>query len=187
MPPSSTNITEILRAWAGGDSDALGHLAPIVYSELRVIASRYMARERKDHTLQPSALVNEAFLRLMDGQTVDWQDRSHFFALAANIMRRILVNHAIARRASKRGSGAVRVTLDEFAAPGWDRDDTLLQLNAALEALQAFDARKAQIVELRFFAGLSVEESSALLKVSPQTVLRDWSIAKSWLAREMNR
>ena len=157
----------------------------MVYSELRLIAGRYMARERKDHTLQPSALVNEAFLRLIEGQRVEWQDRSHFFALAATAMRRILVNHAVGRGAGKRGGGALRVTLDDLA--GAERDEVLIRLDAALTALAEFDARKARIVELRFFGGLSVDEASALLGVSPQTVMRDWSIAKSWLAREMSR
>jgi RNA polymerase sigma factor (TIGR02999 family) len=184
---SASNVTGLLRAWGAGDAAALDQLTPILHGELKRIAKRYMARERKEHTLQPTALVNEAFLRLVDAQGVKWQDRAHFFALSAQIMRRILVNYALARGAGKRGGGARQVSLDEAMAVSPERDSDLVQLDAALEALAAFDARKARIVELRFFGGLSVEETASVLKVSPQTVLRDWSLSKSWLAREMGR
>ena len=182
-----SNVTGLLRAWSAGDPGALDQLAPIVQRELKRIARRHMARERKDHTLQPTALVNEAFLRLVDAHDVQWQDRAHFFALSAQMMRRVLVNYALARGAGKRGGGARQVSLDEAMAVSPERDSELVQLDAALEALAAFDARKARIVELRFFGGLSVEETAAVLKVSTQTVHRDWSLAKSWLAREMSR
>jgi RNA polymerase sigma-70 factor (ECF subfamily) len=184
---SASNITGLLRAWTEGNTAALEQLVPLVHAELKRIAKRYMGRERKEHTLQPTALVNEAFLRLVDSQGVQWQDRAHFFALSAQIMRRILVNHALARGAGKRGGGARQVTLDEAMVVSPDRDSQLVLLDAALETLAAFDARKARVVELRFFGGLSVEETASVLKVSPQTVLRDWGLSKSWLAREMNR
>ena len=183
--PSS--VTVLLRAWSAGDADALDQLAPIVQSELKRIARRYMARERKDHTLQPTALVNEAYIRLVDSQGLHWSDRAHFFALAAQMMRRILVNHAIARGAGKRGGGARQVSLDEGMAVSPGRDSELVDLDESLTALAGVDPRKAQVVELRFFGGLSVEETASVLKVSPQTVLRDWSLAKSWLARAMSR
>jgi RNA polymerase sigma-70 factor, ECF subfamily len=146
-----------------------------------------MARERAGHTLQPTALINEAFLRLLPMQGADWQDRAHFFALSSQMMRRILVNHAIAHRANKRGGGAHAVTFDDGVIANPGRDSQILVLDDALSALAKLDPRKAQIVELRFFGGLSVEETAATLKVSPQTVLRDWSLAKSWLAHKMNR
>ena len=184
---SASNVTGLLRAWTAGDAAALERLTPILHGELKRIARRYMARERKDHTLQPTALVNEAFLRLVDVQGVPWQDRAHFFALSARIMRRILVNHAVALGAGKRGGGARQVSLDEAMAVAGDRDSDLVQLDAALEALAAFDDRKARVVEMRFFGGLSVEETASVLQVSPQTVLRDWSLSKSWLARAMGR
>jgi RNA polymerase sigma factor (TIGR02999 family) len=145
-----------------------------------------MMRERKEHTLQPTALVNEAFLRLVDVHGVKWQDRAHFFALSAQMMRRILVNYAIARGAGKRGGPIQKVSLDDAMIGSPTRDSEVVELDEALKALARFDPRKAQIVEMRFFAGLSVEETAAVLKVSPQTVLRDWSLAKSWLAREMS-
>ena len=184
---STSNVTGLLHAWSAGDASALERLVPILYGELKRIATRYMARERKDHTLQPTALVNEAFLRLVDAHGVHWRDRAHFFALSAQMMRRILVNCAIARGANKRGGGARQVSLDDAMAISPERDSELVSLDAALEALAAFDARKARIVELRFFGGLSVEETASVLKVSPQTVLRDWSLSKSWLAREMSQ
>jgi len=184
---AESNVTGLLRAWSAGDTDALDQLAPILHGELKRIARRYMARERKDHTLQPTALVNEAFLRLVDAQNVQWQDRAHFFALSAKIMRRILVNYALTRGARKRGGGALQVSLDEAMVVSPERDSELVQLDAALEGLGAIDARKARIVELRFFGGLSVEETASVLKVSEQTVHRDWNLSKSWLAREMSR
>jgi len=180
-------VTLLLRAWGEGDSAALHRLAPVLHAELRRIARRYMANERQDHTLQPTALVNEAFLRLVDARGVRWQDRAHFFALSAQTMRRILVNYALARGAGKRGGSVRRVALEDALVVSPERDEQIVELDAALERLAKLDDRKARIVEMRFFAGLSVEETAAVLKVSQQTVLRDWSLAKSWLAREMDR
>ncbi len=184
---SAPDVTMLLRAWSAGDRGALDQLAPILHAELKRIAKRYMVRERKDHTLQPTALVNEAFLRLVDVRGVQWQDRAHFFALSAQMMRRILVNYAIARGAGKRGGAAHKVSLEDAMILSPERDSQVVELDAALEELAKLDPRKAQVVELRFFAGLSVDEAAAVLKVSPQTVLRDWSISKTWLAREMGR
>jgi len=179
------NITGLLRAWSAGDQAALDQLAPIVHGELKRIARRYMARERQGHTLQPSALVNEAFLRLVDVHGVRWQDRAHFFALSAQMMRRILVSYALARSAGKRGGAVRHVSLNEALVVSPSRDSEIVELDAALESLAKLDPRKARTVELRFFAGLSVEETAVALKVSPQTVLRDWKLSKTWLAREM--
>lgn len=181
------DITVLLRAWSVGDQAALDRLIPVVHGELKRIARRYMARERQGHTLQPSALVNEAFLRLVDAHGVAWQDRAHFFALSAQMMRRILVNYALARGAGKRGGAAQQVSLDEAMIVSPARDSELVGLDTALQELAKLDPRKAQVVELRFFAGLSVEETAVVLKVSPQTVLRDWKLSKTWLAREMGR
>jgi len=184
---TGADVTALLHAWRAGDQDALDRLIPVVHGELKRIARRYMARERQGHTLQPSALVNEAFLRLVDVHGVPWQDRAHFFALSAQMMRRILVNYALDRGAGKRGGAARQVPLDEAIAVSPARDFELLELDTALQLLAKLDPRKAQTVELRFFAGLSVEETAAVLKVSPQTVLRDWKLSKTWLAREMVR
>ena len=181
------NVTALLRAWSAGNQTALDELAPVLHGELKRIARRYMRSERQGHTLQPTALVNEAFLRLVDVHGVQWQDRAHFFALAAQMMRRILVNYALARGAGKRGGAAHPVSLDEAMIVSPERDGALVELDEALQALAKLDARKAQVVELRFFAGLSVEETAAVLEVSPQTVLRDWKLSKTWLAREMGR
>jgi RNA polymerase sigma factor (TIGR02999 family) len=186
-PRAGPNVTALLRAWSAGDRTALDQLAPILHGELKRIARRYMARERHGHTLQPTALVNEAFLRLVDVHGVHWQDRAHFFALAAQMMRRILVNYALARGAGKRGDAPRQVSLDEAMIVCAERDSDLVELDAALQSLAKLDPRKAQIVELRFFAGLSVEETATVLKVSTQTVLRDWKLSKAWLAREMRR
>jgi RNA polymerase sigma factor (TIGR02999 family) len=183
---SGVNITTLLRAWGGGDQTALEQLTPVVHAELKRIARRYMRRERQGHTLQPTALVNEAFLRLVDVHGVQWQDRAHFFALAAQMMRRILVNYALARGTERRGGAGHQVTLDEAMIVSPERDSQLVELDAALQSLAKVDARKARVVELRFFAGLSVEETAAVLKVSPQTVLRDWKLSKTWLARELS-
>jgi RNA polymerase sigma factor (TIGR02999 family) len=174
-----------LRAWSAGDQAALDRLVPVVHGELKRIARRYMARERQGHTLQPSALVNEAFLRLVDVHGVPWQDRAHFFALSAQMMRRILVNYALARGAGKRGGAVRHVSLNEGLVVSPSRDSEIVELDAALQSLAKLDPRKARTVELRFFAGLSVEETAVALKVSPQTVLRDWKLSKAWLAREM--
>lgn len=184
-PELQPDVSGLLRAWSNGDSAALEQLAPIVLSELKGIARRYMAHERKEHTLQPTALVNEAFLRLVQARGVQWQDRAHFFAIAAQMMRRILVNHAVARGAGKRGGGARQVVLDDAIGISPERDAQLVKLDDALNALSVIDSRKARVVELRFFGGLDVKETAAVLQVSPQTVLRDWSLAKTWLARKM--
>ncbi|MGO9258169.1 MAG: sigma-70 family RNA polymerase sigma factor [Bryobacteraceae bacterium] len=184
---TEVNVTALLLAWSNGDQSALDQLAPVLNGELKRIARRYMLRERQGHTLQPTALVNEAFLRLVDVRGVQWQDRAHFFALSAQMMRRILVNYALARGAGKRGGAGHQVSLDEAMIVSPERDSQLVDLDGALESLAKLDPRKAKIVELRFFAGLSVEETAVVLKVSPQTVLRDWKLSKTWLAREMGR
>jgi RNA polymerase sigma-70 factor, ECF subfamily len=179
---ASPDITRLLRAWGSGDAQALEHLTSLVYGELRRIARGHMRRERQGNTLQTTALVNEAYLRLVDVAGVRWQDRAHFFAISAQMMRRILVDAARARGSAKRGGPAPRVTLDEgmIVSPGKDRQ--LLALDDALERLSQFDARKAKVIELRFFGGLSVEETAEVLQISPQSVLRDWKLAKAWLA-----
>lgn len=183
----AADVTGLLRAWSAGDRKALDQLAPILHAELKRIAQRCMKRERKEHTLQPTALVNEAFLRLVNVQGIHWQDRAHFFALCAQMMRRILVSHAIARGAGKRGGSARKFSLEDAAIASPEHDAQVVELDQALEELAKFDPRKAQIVEMRFFAGLNFEETAAVLKVSPKTVLRDWSVSKTWLAREMSR
>jgi RNA polymerase sigma factor (TIGR02999 family) len=182
----AADVTGLLRAWSAGDRNALDELLPILHAELKRIAQRCMMHERKEHTLQPTALVNEAFLRLVNVQGVQWQDRAHFFALSAQMMRRILVNSAVARGAGKRGGPALKVSLEDAVIVSPERDAQVVKLDDALEELAKFDPRKAQIVELRFFAGLKFEEIAAVLKVSPRTVVRDWSLAKAWLAREMS-
>jgi RNA polymerase sigma factor (TIGR02999 family) len=182
---SSAEITRLLRAWEGGDRAALDRLTPLVYAELHRIARRQMAGENAGISLQPTALVNEAFVRLVGGAEVHWHDRAHFFAVSATMMRRILVDAARARGAEKRGGGAPKVDLNESIDGAADRDSELIALDEALESLAKFDARKAQVVELRFFGGLSVEESAKVLGVSEQTVMRDWKLARAWLMREM--
>jgi len=181
----SPSVTRLLRAWSGGDEDARGRLVPLVYEELRRRARHYMARERPGNTLQPTALVNEVYLRLVDAAEVQWQDRAHFFAIAALMMRRILVDAARARGSAKRGGQGRRVTFDERLAAVPATGHELLALNDALEALARKDPRKAQVVELRFFGGLSLRETAEALKISEDTVGRDWSFAKAWLAHEI--
>jgi len=182
---SSEEITRLLQAWGGGDTAALESLTPLVYAELRRMARRSMRRENPGHTLQPTALVNEAYLRLVDIAQVRWQDRAHFFAVAAQTMRRILVDGARARVAGKRGGGAVHVNLDESIDAMPDRGSQLVALDDALEALARLDPRKAKVIEMRFFGGLSVEETAEVLKISPETVMRDWKMARAWLMREL--
>jgi RNA polymerase sigma-70 factor (ECF subfamily) len=184
---SPRDVTQLLQAWSRGEEKALEALIPLIYRELRQRAHRYMGRERAGHTLQTSALINEAYLRLVGAAPVAWESRSHFFAIAARMMRRILVDHARTRRSLKRGGNGRPVSLDEelLVSPSPDRD--LVSLDDALNALAALDARKVRVVELRFFGGLSVEETAEVLKVSPQTVLRDWKLARVWLLREMKR
>ena len=184
-PPAPGAVTELLHAWSGGDDAALERLLPLVEAELRRLARGYMGRERKEHTLQTTALVNEAFLRLTDARQIRWQDRGHFLGISARLMRRVLVDHARARGYLKRGGGAERVTLHEGLVISPDPALDLVALDRALEALARVDARKSQIVELRFFGGLSVEETADVLHVSPDTVKRDWRLAKLLLLREL--
>lgn len=178
-------MTGLLLAWGTGDEAALDRLVPIVHGELRRIARRCMAGERKGHSLQATALVNEAYLRLVDVQHVNWQNRAHFLAMSARLMRRILVDYARAKGYQKRGGGAVKVTFDEGLPVVGGRDQDLVAVDDALEALARIDERKGRVVELRFFGGLSVEETATVLKVSPETVMRDWKLAKAWLLREL--
>jgi RNA polymerase sigma factor (TIGR02999 family) len=186
-PVSRDEITQALRAWGSGDEEALNRLTPVVYDELKRIAIGYMRRERPDNSLQPTALVHEAYLKLVDASFAGWQDRAHFFAVAARLMRRILVDAARSREAGKRGGGAVRVQINESIEGAPLDDRQLTRLEDALNGLARFDARKADVVELRFFGGLSVEETAEVLKISSQSVMRDWKLARSWLAREMER
>jgi RNA polymerase sigma-70 factor (ECF subfamily) len=178
------DISALLRAWSDGDQSALARLTPIVYHELHCLARRQMKRERPGHSLQTTALVNEAYMRLVDYKRMQWQNRAHFFAVSAQLMRRILVEHA-RRHNLKRGGDVQRVSLEEAAVVGGDRAADLVTLDDAMNALARLDARKAQVVEMRFFGGLSVEETAEVLKVSPVTVMRDWSTAKAWLYREL--
>ena len=181
------DVTTLLRAWTGGDEKALDKFLPVLYEELRRTAGAYMRRERSEHTLQTTALVNEVFLRLIDIHRVQWHDRVHFLTVAAQLMRRILVDHARRRGYRKRGGAERPVLLDESAIVSPGRSSHFVVLDDALNALAKRDARKAKVVEMKFFGGLSVEETAAALKVSPQTVLRDWSLAKAWLRREMTQ
>ena len=182
---SPGQVTALLRAWSDGDQRALAQLLPLVEAELRRLARIYMGRERRGHTLQPTALVNEAFLRLADARGLRWQDRAHFLGISARLMRRVLVDHARAHGYQKRGGDAQRVTLHEalLASPGQSLD--ILALDRALEALAAVDERKSRVVELRFFGGLSVEETAEALHLSSDTIKRDWRLAKLWLLREL--
>lgn len=183
---SSNEVTLLLRAWGEGDVQALDRLAPLVYRELHRIARRYMARERIDHTLQTTALVNEAYVRLVDARQVTWQGRAHFFAVCARAMRRILVDHARSRGYQKRGGGKVCVQFDEASGMAWSADSNLLELDEALDRLSAIDPRKGKVIEMRFFGGLSVEETAEALRISPETVMRDWKLARAWLYRELS-
>ena len=178
-------ITRLLRAWSGGDQAALNRLVPAVYGELRRIARGYVLRERPGQTLRATALVNEAYMRLIDVQNVGWQDRAHFFAVAAQIMRRILVDRARARVRAKRGGAAARLSLEEVPEMGSWRAGELIALDDALSGMAKVDPRKARVIELRFFGGLSVEETAEVLKISPQSVMRDWKPARAWLQREL--
>ncbi len=182
--PAVGEVSTLLRAWSGGDQSALDRLTPIVYDGLRRLARRYMRRERPGHSLQTTALVNEAYMRLVDYDRMQWQDRAHFFAVAAQVMRRILVEHA-RRHNLKRGGGLQHISLEEAAEVGGDQDADLVALDDAMNALARLDARKAQVVEMRFFGGLSVGETAEVLKVSSVTVKRDWNTAKAWLYREL--
>jgi RNA polymerase sigma factor (TIGR02999 family) len=186
-PHSVSGPTELLRAWSQGDGSALERLVPLLYEELHRLARRYMRQERPDHTLQATSLVNEAYLRLIDVKRVEWRDRAHFLAVAAQMMRRILVESARNRRRQKRGGGAVHVNFDDVQEVPDFKERDLVALSDALSALATFDARMGQAVELRFFGGLTVEETAEVLNVSPETVMRDWKTAKAWLLREIRR
>ena len=181
------DVTALLLDWTRGDEAAVQRLLPLVHDELRRLAHRHMAGERPNHLLQATALVNEVYLRLVDIQRVQWQDRAHFFAMAARLMRRVLVDFARAQRNQKRGGGLQRVTFDRDLPVASETPDDLLAIDEALTRLAGQYERKSQVVELRFFGGLSVEETAEALKISPETVLRDWKFAKSWLLRELTR
>jgi RNA polymerase sigma-70 factor (ECF subfamily) len=181
---SSANVSQLLRAWSDGDKTALDRLTPIVYKELRSLARRYLHNERAGHSLQTTALVNEAYIRLVDYSRMKWQDRAHFLAVSAQLMRRILVEHARSHNL-KRGGGVPHISLDEAAVVGGDRSANVIALDEAMDALAQIDPRKAQVVELRYFGGLTVEETAEALRISSVPVMRDWSTAKAWLYREM--
>jgi RNA polymerase sigma factor (TIGR02999 family) len=187
VPSPSPEVTGLLRAWSGGDEGALARIVELVYPELRDIARRCLSRERPDHTIQATALVHEAYLRLIDIKQIKWQDRAHFFAVGARVMRRILVDHARARGCAKREGAVRRAAFNDALLLSVEPDPMVVRLDEALEKLAAFDSRKAQVVEMRYFGGLTADEIAAVLRVSPQSVHRDWSLAKSWLVREMNR
>ena len=183
--PLSSEVTGLLIDWSNGDRSALERLVPLVEKELGRLAHHYMNREHPGHTLQTTALVNEAYIRLMDQKRVRWQNRAHFFGIAAQIMRRILLNYARDQKRAKRGGGAIQVSLSEGDAISAERSVELIALDDALTRLASVDERKSRVVELRYFGGLSVEETAEVLKVSQITVIRDWNLAKAWLAREM--
>jgi len=185
--PSALEVTRLLKAWGQGDECALGRLVPLVQAELHRLAHRYMSREKPGHTLQTTALVNEVYLRLVDIAQVSWQDRAHFFAIAARMMRRVLTDFARSRNYQKRGGAVLHVAFDEALTVSKEQSAEIVAIDEALVALAAADARKSQVVELRFFGGLSVEETAEVLKVSPETVKRDWRFAKSWLHRVLSR
>ena len=186
-PHEAAEVTALLVNWSNGDSRALDELMPLVYAELRRLAGSYLRRERSTHTLQSTALVNEAFLRLVNQQDVQWRSRAHFFGIAAQMIRRILVDHARAAQADKRGAGAVRIELEDHLAVSSQSELDLVGLDESLQRLAALDERQARIVELRFFTGLSVEETAEVKQVSTATVKREWSSARAWLFREMTR
>jgi RNA polymerase sigma-70 factor (ECF subfamily) len=183
-PEGGGEVSGLLHAWSQGDQEALKKLTPIVYEELHRLARHYMRGEKSGHSLQTTALVNEAYIRLIDYKRMQWQTRAHFFAVSAQLMRRILVDHA-RRHNLKRGGGVQHVLLEDTAVVGGERNEDLIALDNALQALSRVDSRKAQVIELRFFGGLSVEETAEVLKVSSVTVMRDWSTAKAWLYREL--
>lgn len=187
MTLSQNQVTQLLLDWGNGDKAALDKLVPVVYQELRRLAAYYMRRERPGHTLQTSALVNEAYMRLVDYSQMRWQSRAHFFAVAAQAMRRILVEHARKRHFAKRGGGAVKVSFDEAAIVSQEQAADLVALDDALTSLEAMDERKARIVELRYIGGLNIEETAEVLAISPATVQREWRAAKAWLYREIQK
>jgi RNA polymerase sigma-70 factor (ECF subfamily) len=184
-PDPDLGVTGLLQAWSGGDANALERIVVLLYPELHKIAQRCLTRERPGHTLQATALVNEAYLRLVDTHSIQWRDRVHFFAVGARIMRRILVDHARSKGNAKRGGGGIRIDFNEALVVSTKSDPALVRMDDALTQLASFDPRKAQITEMRYFGGLNANEIASVLGVSPQTVNRDWSLAKSWLVREM--
>lgn len=185
--PASEEITQLLLAWGSGDETALERLMPLVHAELKRLAKRYMNRQRSGHTLQTTALVNEAYLRLIDSSRVQWQNRAHFFAISAQLMRRILVDAARAKQNLKRGGGAQMIALDEAPDVFSEQAAELIALDDALKALASFSPRLSQVVELRYFGGLSEEEAAEVLKTSTRTIRRDWKLARTWLYRELSR
>lgn len=187
VPSPSQDVTGLLRAWSGGDEGALAKIVELVYPELRAMARRCLGRERPDHTIQATALVHEVYVRLVEIRKVKWQDRAHFFAVAARFMRRILVDYARARDCAKREGAVRRAEFDQALLLSGQPDPMVIQLDRALQELAQFDSRKAQVVEMRYFGGLTADEIAAVLHISPQSVQRDWSLAKSWLVRKMNR
>jgi RNA polymerase sigma-70 factor, ECF subfamily len=187
MDPASTNVTLLLKRYSNGDRDALAELIPQIYDRLRRLASSYLQRERSDHTLQTTALVHEAYLRLVDQKQVDWNNRNHFFAVAAQMMRRILVDHARKHHSFKRGGSFTRISLDEAAVFSREQPQELIAVDALLTRLASLDPEGSRIVELRFFAGLSLEETAEVMGLSIAKVRRDWSVAKAWFARELGR
>jgi len=184
---SQADVTGLLVNWSNGDQQALDQLMPLVYGELRRLAQAYLRRERSDHTLQSTALVHEAFLRLVNQRNVQWKNRAHFFGIAAQLIRRILVDHARAHQAGKRGAGAFKLSLDEAIGVPDKQDLDLVALDDALQRLTGLDAQQGRIVELRFFAGLSIEETAEVLDISPATVKREWSTARAWLFRDLSK
>lgn len=178
-------VTQILHDWRDGDREAPERLMPLIYDEMRRLARMHLAREGGNHTLQPTALVNEAYLRLVDQTRVNWQNRSHFFGIATSMMRRVLIDHARAHATNKRGGGAIRLSIDDVQVPAEQRAASLIALDEALEKLSQMDERKGRVVEMRFFGGLSDEEIAEVLDVSVRTVLRDWKTARLWLYREL--
>jgi RNA polymerase sigma-70 factor (ECF subfamily) len=187
MPRTPQNVTQLLIAWNGGDKQALDKLLPVVYDELRRQAAGYLRRERPGHTLQTTALIHEAYLRLIDQKSVQWQNRAQFFGIAAQMMRRILVDHARTKHRAKRGGSDIRVSLTDATPVTKDPDLNLVELDEALNRLEKIDPQQSKIVELRFFSGLNVEETAAALQISPATVKRNWKVAKAWLHREISR
>jgi len=184
--PGQPGVTDLLLAWSDGRREALDDLMPLVYEDLRRVAAGYMRREALDHALQPTALVHEAYVRLIDQRQVKWRNRAHFFGMAAAMMRRILVDHARRRRAEKRGGGLELVTLDEEVASGGAKEIDVLALHESLERLAAFDPQQERIVELRFFGGLTIEETAEVVGISPATVVREWTIGKAWLRADLS-
>jgi RNA polymerase sigma factor (TIGR02999 family) len=186
MKPAPSEITQLLKDWSSGDQTALDKLMPLVYEELHQLAHQHMRREQPGNMLQTSALINEAYLRLVDQPQIRWESRAHFFGIAARLMRRILVDEARKRNSAKRGGHAIQVSLDEGSTVAQEQAANVVALDAALTSLEAIDARQSKIIELRFFGGLSIEETAEVLKVSPGTVMRDWTFARAWLRNEMS-